>query len=91
MLNGEEPLAAMRRSFRACARNIVPFLVYGLIYLGLAIVATHSARARLAGARADDRRQLLCRLAHDLRLVRLVPVLAVADVHDERRAQARHP
>jgi uncharacterized membrane protein len=40
VLNGEEPLAAMRRSFRACARNIVPFLVYGLIYLGLAIVAT---------------------------------------------------
>lgn len=40
VLNGEEPIAAMRSSFRACLRNIVPFLIYGLIYIGLAIVAT---------------------------------------------------
>jgi uncharacterized membrane protein len=40
VLNGEEPLAAMRKSFRACWRNIGAFLLYGIIYLGLAIVAT---------------------------------------------------
>jgi uncharacterized membrane protein len=40
VLNGEEPVAAMRKSFAACWRNIGAFLVYGIIYLGLAFVAT---------------------------------------------------
>jgi uncharacterized membrane protein len=40
VLQGEEPVTAMRRSFAACWRNIGAFLVYGLIYIGLAIVAT---------------------------------------------------
>jgi len=40
VLNREEPLAAMRRSFSACWRNFGAMLVYGLIYIGLAIVAT---------------------------------------------------
>jgi len=31
---------AIKASFRACLRNIIPFLVYGLIGLGLAIVAS---------------------------------------------------
>jgi len=40
VLDGDEPIAAMRRSFRACWRNFGAMLVYGLIYIGLAIVAT---------------------------------------------------
>jgi uncharacterized membrane protein len=40
VLNGEEPIAAMRKSFAACWRNIGAFLIYGIIYIGLAIVAT---------------------------------------------------
>ena len=40
VLDGEEPIAAMRRSFRACWHNLGAMLVYGLIYIGLAIVAT---------------------------------------------------
>ena len=36
----DEPLAAMKESFRANLRNVPPFLVYGLIGLGLAIVAS---------------------------------------------------
>lgn len=31
---------AMKESFQGCMRNVVPFLVYGLVGLGLAIVAT---------------------------------------------------
>ena len=31
VLDGEEPLAAMRRSFAACWRNLGAFLVYGII------------------------------------------------------------
>jgi uncharacterized membrane protein len=34
------PGAAMATSFRGCLRNIVPFLLYCLIGLGLAIVAS---------------------------------------------------
>lgn len=30
---------AMKRSFKACLRNILPFLVYGLVVFGLSIVA----------------------------------------------------
>lgn len=40
MLGGLSPGAALAASFRGCLRNIVPFLLYGLIGLGLAIVAS---------------------------------------------------
>jgi len=40
VLRGVEPLDAMRLSFSGCLRNIVPFLIYGLIGVVLAIVAT---------------------------------------------------
>jgi uncharacterized membrane protein len=40
MLGGLSPGAAMAASFRGCLRNIVPFLLYGLIGIGLAIVAS---------------------------------------------------
>jgi uncharacterized membrane protein len=40
VLNGEEPLAAMRKSFAACWRNMGAMTVYGLIYLVLAILAS---------------------------------------------------
>jgi uncharacterized membrane protein len=40
VLNGEPPLAALQKSFAASWRNIGAFLLYGLIYIGLAIVAT---------------------------------------------------
>ena len=36
----DEPLAAMRASFNACLRNVPPLLVYSLIGIGLAIVAS---------------------------------------------------
>ena len=39
VLNGEEPIAAMRRSFRACTRNFLAMVVYDLIFMGLGIVA----------------------------------------------------
>ena len=40
MLGGMNPGAAMAASFRGCLRNVVPFLLYGLVGIGLAIVAT---------------------------------------------------
>ena len=40
VLNGEEPIAAMKKSFRACWVNVGATLVYGLIWIGLAIVAS---------------------------------------------------
>ncbi len=40
VLRGDEPFAAMKTSFNACLRNVAPFLVYGLVGLLLAIVAT---------------------------------------------------
>ena len=40
VLRGSEPLEAMRLSFDGCLRNIMPFLLYGLIGIVLAIVAT---------------------------------------------------
>jgi len=39
-LSGEEPFAAIQKSFSACWVNFVPFLVYSLIYIALAIVAS---------------------------------------------------
>jgi len=38
-LNGMSALAAMKLSFVACLRNFVPFLIYGLIGLVLAVLA----------------------------------------------------
>jgi len=40
MLGGLSPGAAMTASFRGCLRNVVPFLVYSLIGIGLAVVAS---------------------------------------------------
>lgn len=40
VLRGVEPWAAMKLSFSACLKNIVPFLVYGLIGILLAVVAS---------------------------------------------------
>jgi uncharacterized membrane protein len=40
VLNGEQPVAALQKSFAASWRNLGAFLLYGLIYIGLAIVAT---------------------------------------------------
>lgn len=40
MLGGLSPGAAMKASFRGCLRNVVPFLVYGVIGIALVIVAT---------------------------------------------------
>ena len=34
------PMAAMKASFHGCLKNILPFLLYGVIFFGLAIVAT---------------------------------------------------
>jgi uncharacterized membrane protein len=40
VLDGMEPIAALKASFDASLANIMPFLVYGLVYIGLAIVAS---------------------------------------------------
>ena len=40
VLRGLEPWAAMKQSFSGCLQNIVPFLIYGLIGIVLAILAT---------------------------------------------------
>jgi uncharacterized membrane protein len=40
VLRGDEPLAAMTASFHACLRNVPPFLVYSLLGIVLAIVAS---------------------------------------------------
>ena len=40
VLKGAEPLQAMRLSLSGCAKNILPFLIYGLIWMILAFVAT---------------------------------------------------
>ena len=40
VLNGEPPVAALQKSVAASSRNIGAFLLYGLIYIGLAIVAS---------------------------------------------------
>ncbi len=40
VLRGDEPFAAMKTSFNASLRNVPPFLVYGLVGLLLAIIAT---------------------------------------------------
>jgi uncharacterized membrane protein len=40
VLDGEAPIAALQKSFIASWRNFGAFLLYGVIYIGLAIVAT---------------------------------------------------
>jgi uncharacterized membrane protein len=40
MFHGQGALDAMKMSFQACLRNIVPFLVYGLVMLLLSIAAS---------------------------------------------------
>jgi uncharacterized membrane protein len=40
MLGGMDAITAMKASFAGCARNIVAFLVYGVIFVVLAIVAS---------------------------------------------------
>ena len=40
VLNGEKPLAALQKSFAASSHNVGAFLLYGVIYIGFAIVAT---------------------------------------------------
>jgi uncharacterized membrane protein len=40
LFRGDEPIASMRTSFTACMRNMPPFLLYGLVGIGFAIVAT---------------------------------------------------
>jgi uncharacterized membrane protein len=40
VLNGEPPLAALSKSFAASWHNVGAFLLYGLIYIGLAIAAS---------------------------------------------------
>jgi uncharacterized membrane protein len=39
-IDGREPVAAMKASFDASMANIMPFLIYSLIYIGLAIAAS---------------------------------------------------
>jgi len=40
MLGGMSPVDAMKASFHGCLRNVVPFLVYGVIWLVLATLAS---------------------------------------------------
>lgn len=40
VLRGLAPVAALKVSFLACLKNVVPFLIYGLVMLVLGIVAT---------------------------------------------------
>lgn len=40
VLRGVAPVAAIKQSFHGCLKNIVPFLIYGIIMLVLSIVAT---------------------------------------------------
>lgn len=39
-LRGAAPIAALQQSFSACLKNIVPFLIYGLVVFVLGILAT---------------------------------------------------
>ena len=56
VIDGMEPLAAMKASFDGVMANLMPFLIYGLIYIGLAIVASIPFRPRLVRAGTDGRR-----------------------------------
>lgn len=39
VLRGSAPVAAIKESFSACLKNIVPFLIYGIVLMVLGIVA----------------------------------------------------
>jgi uncharacterized membrane protein len=39
VLRNDEPVAAMATSFRACLRNMLPFLVYGIIGVAFVVIA----------------------------------------------------
>jgi uncharacterized membrane protein len=39
IMHGVAPIAAMKASFGACLRNILPFLVYGIVMMVLAFLA----------------------------------------------------
>jgi uncharacterized membrane protein len=39
VFNDAQPVVALKTSFNACLKNIVPFLVYGIILFGLSIIA----------------------------------------------------
>lgn len=39
VLRGAAPVAALKESFAACLKNVVPFLVYGIVVLVLSIIA----------------------------------------------------
>jgi hypothetical protein len=40
VLRGAKPVEAIRRSFFGCLKNIVPFLIYGIVMMVLGILAT---------------------------------------------------
>jgi len=40
VLQGAAPVEAMKASFAACLKNVVPFLIYGVFYLFAAIIAS---------------------------------------------------
>jgi uncharacterized membrane protein len=39
-LRGVAPVAAIKQSFTGCLRNLIPFLIYGLVMFVLSILAT---------------------------------------------------
>jgi uncharacterized membrane protein len=39
VFNGAQPVAALTTSFRACLKNIVPFLLYGVVFMVIFILA----------------------------------------------------
>ena len=70
VLRNDEPLAAMKASFDACLRNMLPMLVYGLLGLVFAIVASIPFGLGLARAGAGVRGQHLRELQGHLRRAR---------------------
>lgn len=40
VLRGAAPVAAIKQSFLGCLKNIIPFLIYGIVMLALSIFAT---------------------------------------------------
>lgn len=38
--HGKDAVAALKESFLGCLRNVIPFLIYGLVILGFAILAS---------------------------------------------------
>ena len=52
MLHDMSPVAAMKASFRGCMRNIVPFLVYGILMLAALVRRDDPAGTGPAGVGA---------------------------------------